>query len=146
MKVLMLTMLLAVLVDPATVKKINTAKAAAEQAFKKGDYPAAIRHYQYLVDSMGVQEDEVLVNLANAFYLAKDTANAFSQYQAVTESPKPEIKSKPYQQLGIMANQQGRAEEALNLFKQAIKAEPIRILMMFEMLMITHTEDRLKNI
>ncbi len=117
-------LMLLALVDPATVKKINHAKSQAEEAYKNGDYALAIRHYQYLVDSLGVMEDEVLLNLANAQYLAKDTASAFSNYQAVTDSGKPDIKSKAYQQLGIMANRQGRAEEALNLFKQAIKAEP----------------------
>ena len=111
-------------VDPATVKKINAAKAAAEDAFKNGNYTTAIRHYQYLVDSLGVQEDEVILNLANAYYLARDTASAFNVYQRVTGSPKNDIRSKAHQQLGIMANQQGRAEEALNLFKQAIRAEP----------------------
>src|SRR5688572_15710600 len=120
----LIILLLFASVDPATVKKINSAKSAAEDAFKGGDYPTAIRHYRYLVDSLGVMEDEVILNLANAMYLAKDTANAFSNYQAVTDSNKPDIRSKAYQQLGIMANQQGRAEEALNLFKQAIKAEP----------------------
>lgn len=112
------------MVDPATVKKINAAKSAAEDAFKSGDYAGAIRHYKYLVDSLGVTEDEVVLNLANAYYLAKDTANAFNAYQQVTLSPKNTIKSKANQQLGIMANQQGKAEEALNFFKQAIKAEP----------------------
>ena len=125
MKVVCLILLAVVLaVDPATVKKINSAKSAAEQAFKNGDYTSAIKQYRYLVDSLGIHEDEVILNLANALYLAKDTANAFTQYQSVTQSHKPDISSKAYQQLGIMANQQGRAEEALNLFKQAIKAEP----------------------
>jgi hypothetical protein len=111
-------------VDPATVRKINAAKEAAEDAFKRGDYSTAIGHYKYLVDSLGVNEDEVVLNLANSYYLAKDTANAFSTYEKVTASPKNDIRSKAHQQLGIMANQQGRAEEALNFFKQAIKAEP----------------------
>lgn len=111
-------------VDPATVRKINAAKSEAEEAFKNGDYKSAIQHYQYLVDSLGVKEDEVMLNLANAFYLEKDTANAFNTYQALTGSPKTDINSKAHQQLGIMANQQGRAEEALNYFKQAIKTEP----------------------
>lgn len=111
-------------VDPATVKKINDAKAAGEDAFKQGKYTAAIKHYQYLVDSLGVREDEVILNLANASYLAKDTASAFNYYHSVSGSPKTDIRSKAFQQLGIMANQQGRAEEALNFFKQAIKAEP----------------------
>jgi hypothetical protein len=124
MKALLIVLALFVTVDPAMVKKINSAKSAAEKAFKSGDYAAAAGHYRYLVDSLGVNEDEVILNFANALYLAKDTARAYSQYQAVTNSPKPDIKSKAYQQLGIMANQQGKAEEALNLFKQAIKAEP----------------------
>lgn len=111
-------------VDPATVRKINATKSAAEKAFKSGDYAAAVFHYKTLVDSLGVNEDEVVLNLANAYYLAKDTANALSHYQSVTASSKNVIRSKAHQQLGIMANQQGRAEEALNHFKQAIKAEP----------------------
>lgn len=112
------------MVDPATVRKINAAKAAAEEAFKSGNYQAAAGHYRYLVDSLGVREDEVILNLANAQYLSKDTANAFGNYQMATMSDKSHIRSKAYQQLGLMANQQGRPEEALNLFKQAIKAEP----------------------
>ena len=125
MKIFLLLILSAVLwVDPATVKKINNAKSAAEEAFKNGDYSAAVKHYQYLVDSLGVHEDEVILNLANASYLAKDTASAFNYYQSVTESPKTDIKSKAFQQLGIMANKQGRAEEALKHFKESIKAEP----------------------
>ncbi|MEX2232757.1 MAG: hypothetical protein WD824_11385 [Cyclobacteriaceae bacterium] len=125
MKVLFLIVLaLFTLVDPATVRKINAAKSAAEEAFKNGDYETAIQHYQFLVDSLGVKEDEVVINLANSYYLAKDTASAFNTYHSVTESPKSDIRSKANQQLGIMANQQGRAEEALNYFKQAIKAEP----------------------
>ena len=125
MKVILLLILSAVLwVDPATVKKINSAKSAAEEAFKRGDYSTAVKHYQFLVDSLGVHEDEVILNLANASYLAKDTASAFNHYQSVTASVKPDIRSKAFQQLGIMANKQGRAEEALKLFKQSIKAEP----------------------
>jgi tetratricopeptide (TPR) repeat protein len=125
MKVLVtIAVLLVSLVDPVTIKKINTAKSQAEDAFKSGDYQSAIRHYKYLVDSLGVTEDEVLINLANAYYLQKDTANAFNNYQSVATSPKNDIRSKANQQLGIMANQQGRAAEALNYFKQAIKAEP----------------------
>lgn len=111
-------------VDPATVRKINAAKSEAEEAFKSGNYQSAIQHYKYLVDSLGVQEEEVMLNLANAYYLAKDTANAFNTYQSVVGSEKSDIKSKAFQQMGIMANQQGRFEEALNFFKQAIKAEP----------------------
>jgi hypothetical protein len=111
-------------VDPATVRKINAAKSRAEEAFKGGDYKSAIHEYKYLVDSLGVQEDEVRLNLANAYYLAKDTANAFSTYQSLITSGNNGILSRTNQQLGLMANQRGKFEEALNYFKQAIKADP----------------------
>lgn len=125
MKALILVVLsLLMAVDPATVKKINATKEAAEDAFKSGNYAEAIRHYKTLVDSLGVNEDAVVLNLANAYYLAKDTANAFSNYQAVAGSPRPEISSKAHQQLGVMLNQRGKAEQALEQFKAAIKAEP----------------------
>lgn len=110
-------------VDPATVRKINAAKSRAEEAFKSGDYKSAISQYKYLVDSLGVEEDEVKLNLANAYYLAKDTANAFAAYQALTVSQDNPILSRANQQLGVMANQRGKFEEALNYFKQAIKSD-----------------------
>ncbi|HET9485829.1 MAG TPA: tetratricopeptide repeat protein [Chryseosolibacter sp.] len=122
--VLFIALFLVTLVDPATVRRINAAKSAAEDAFKSGDYSGAVRHYKYLVDSLGITEDEVVLNLANAYFLTKDTASAFNAYQRVTSSPQTDIRSKAHQQLGIMANQQGKFEEALNFFKQAIKAEP----------------------
>jgi Ca-activated chloride channel family protein len=125
MKVLAFIILAAAaIIDPATVKKINSAKSAAEEAYKRGDYAMAIRHYQFIVDSLGVADDEVLLNMANAYYLSKDTTNAMVRYQAVSSSPKSAVKSKALQQLGVMANQQGRSEEALKLFKEAIKASP----------------------
>lgn len=114
----------ALTVDPATVRKINAAKTRAEEAFKSGDYKSAISHYKYLVDSLDVHEDEVMLNLSNAYYLSKDTANAFTSYQALADSPDNIIRSKANQQLGVMTNQRGKFEEALNYFKQAIKAAP----------------------
>lgn len=125
MKYLALILLAALTwVDPATVKKINETKSAAESSFKKGDYSAAIEKYRYLVDSLNVREDEVMLNLAHAYYLAKDTANAYSSYQSVTTSPDRNIRSSAQLQLGLIANQQGRPEEALNHFRESIKANP----------------------
>lgn len=110
--------------DPGKIGKINRAKTEAQKAFNSGDYKKAINHYRYLVDSLDVKEDEVTLNMANAYYLAKDTANARQQYQSIADSPKGEIRSKAQQQLGIMANRSGKSEEALNHFKQALKANP----------------------
>jgi Ca-activated chloride channel family protein len=110
--------------DPIKVRKINSYKSEAKKAFNAGDYKGAIQKYRYLVDSLGVIEDEVALNLANAYYLEKDTTNALNSYQSLTASTKKEINSKAHQQLGLMANSKGKSEEALNYFKQAVKADP----------------------
>lgn len=119
-----LLLLLALLIDPTRIGKINTLKSEAKKAYEAGDFKTAIGKYRYLVDSLQVREDEVLLNLANAYFQSNDTTNAASQYQSVTQSTKSQLRSKAQQQLGVMSNRQGKFEEALSHFKQAIKSDP----------------------
>jgi tetratricopeptide (TPR) repeat protein len=124
MKVLAgILIVLAALIDPTKLGKINTLKAAAKKAYASGDYKTAATTYQYLIDSLQVNEDEVSINLANAYFQLNDTTNALSQYQSLTQSSKNQIRSKALQQLGVLANRAGKFEEALNHFKQAIKSD-----------------------
>jgi hypothetical protein len=124
MKFVWLILLIVISNDPLKVSKINSAKAEAKKAFQSGDYKGAITKYKYLIDSLGVNEDEVMLNLAHAYYLQKDTANAITKYQSLTQSQKPSLASKANLQLGLMANQQGKAEQALSDFKRALKEDP----------------------
>jgi tetratricopeptide (TPR) repeat protein len=110
--------------DPWKIGRINSKKKEARQAYSAGDYKKAIQTYRYLADSLGVAEDEITYNLANAYYLTKDTANAQSYYATASQSDKPYIRSRAEQQLGMMANRTGKQEIALNHFKQAVKADP----------------------
>jgi hypothetical protein len=64
-----------------------------------------------------------LLNLASAYYNLKDTTNALSQYQSLTASSKNQLRSKAQQQLGLIADQQGKQEEALSYFKESIKSD-----------------------
>ncbi len=109
---------------PGDIRKINSLKSEAKAAYVKGDYQVAIDKYKYLVDSLGVNEEEVLLNLANAYFNSKDTVNAPSTYLPLTQSADTKIKSIANQQLGVMANRNGKFEEALNYFKQALKTAP----------------------
>jgi Ca-activated chloride channel homolog len=109
--------------DPTLIRKINALKAEAKKAYLKNDFKTAIQKYRFLVDSLNVREDEVMLNLASAYYNIKDTTNAVSQYQSLTQSSKNHLRSKAQQQLGIIAGEQGKAEEALTHFKEAIKSD-----------------------
>jgi Ca-activated chloride channel family protein len=125
MKYLVLSILsLTLFSDPGKIGKVNSLKSEARKAYTSGDYKTAIQKYKYLVDSLNVNEDEVLLNLASSYYLSKDTANAQLNYQAVVDSEKNVVRSKAHQQLGVMADRQGKLEDALDHFKQAVKADP----------------------
>ena len=106
------------------IGKINALKKEAEKAFAAGDYQKAADTYQYLADSMGVREDEVLLNLASAKYQLADTAGAGAVYRQLTAASNRKIRSKAHQQLGVMASKKGKLEEAVADFKHALQADP----------------------
>ncbi|MFZ2905763.1 MAG: tetratricopeptide repeat protein [Cyclobacteriaceae bacterium] len=118
------TLMLVLLTDPTKIGKINTLKAEAKKAYLAGDYKTAVQKYRYLIDSLQVKEDEVMLNLANAYFQLNDSTNALSEYQSLTQSSKHQLRSKAQQQLGVMSNRQGKFEEALNYFKESIKSDP----------------------
>jgi Ca-activated chloride channel family protein len=118
-------LLLAVLLaDPGEIGKVNSAKADAKKAFLAGDYKTAADRYRYLVDSAGVQEDEVNMNLAHSYFKLNDTTQAIGSYQRLTQSPDVHLRSMAYQQLGVLNNREGKFEEALQFLKQSLKADP----------------------
>ena len=116
--------LLLLLTDFDKIGKINSLKSEAKKAYTKGDFKTAIEKYKYLVDSLGIKEEEVLLNLANSYFHEKDTANVQNAYLPLTQSKDTKLNSIANQQLGVVANRQGKLEEALNYFKQALKTAP----------------------
>ncbi len=112
------------LIDPGKISKINSAKAEAKKAYLSGDFKTAVQKYSYLIDSLGVNEEEVRANLANAYFQLNDTTHAQNAYQQLTQSQNKRISSVANQQLGVMANNKEKLEEALSYFKQALKAAP----------------------
>lgn len=124
-KYLFVISMLAWQTDPMKISKINAVKKEARNAFQSGDYAKAIERFNFLRDSMQVNDDEVLLNLANAQYLSKDTANAMTHYQSLTQSTDGKIASRAHQQLGIIANRQGKADMSLSHFKQSLREDPM---------------------
>jgi Ca-activated chloride channel homolog len=121
---ILFVMVLAMTIDPGDIGKINSLKSQAKDAYKKGDFKTAISKYRYLVDSLKVNEDEVKLNLANAYFEANDTTYTANTYQPLTQSTNPRIRSVAHQQLGVLSNRENKYEEALANFKQALKADP----------------------
>src|SRR5690349_8928300 len=112
-----ISLLLAIWSDPGDIGKVNSVKAEAKKAFQAGDFKTASDRYRYLVDSAGVQEDEVNMNLAHSYFNLNDTAQAIGSYQRLTQSADAHLKSLAYQQLGVLNNREGHFEEALQFLK-----------------------------
>lgn len=119
-----LLLMLLLIIGPGDIAKINTAKSEAKRAFLAGDYKKAIEQYTYLIDSAGVKEDEVYMNLANSYFQVNDTARAINSFAPLTMSTNPKLKSRANQQLGVLHNREGKFDQALNYFKQSLKADP----------------------
>jgi Ca-activated chloride channel family protein len=122
MKLIFLLLTTAWLINPIKIREINTVKKQAREAYSKGDYKTTIARYRHLVDSMEVDSDAVLLNLGHAYYQTNDTTNALSTYQLVSAS-NAKLSSIAYQQMGVIKNKQGKPTEALQYFKDAIKAD-----------------------
>lgn len=123
MKYALLAIVLLQMIDPSRIGRINDMRGEAREAYVSGDYKTAATLYRYLSDSLKVEEDEVLINLANSYFHLNDSANAVSGYQAASLSENSRIRSKAQQQLGILNHRHGKMEEALANFKAAIKAD-----------------------
>ena len=119
-----LVLLMVFLVDPSKIGQINNAKSEAKKAYQRGEYKNAVTQYKILTDSLGVNEDEVNMNLAHSYFQLNDTTNAQTSYSSLTSSPNSKFRSLANQQLGVLANRKGKFEEALDYFKSSLKADP----------------------
>ena len=122
--VLIVFFVLGLMVDPGDIGKINSLKSQAKEAYQKGDFKTAVTKYRSLLDSLGVTEEQVQLNLANAYFQLNDTTNTAITYQPLTQSTDRAIRSIAHQQLGVLSNRANKYEEALASFKQALKADP----------------------
>ena len=110
--------------DLDKIAKANKLKKEAREAYQNGDFTTAISNYQYLLDSMQIDDDKIRLNLANAYYQSQDTTNAQTGYNNLTTSDNKLVNSTAHQQMGVMQNNQKKHKEALQSFKNALKADP----------------------
>ena len=110
--------------DVNKIAKVNSLKKQAEKAFNQGEYGAAISSFRTLTDSLGIKEDPILLNLANAYFHQKDTTNAQQYYSRVLSSEDTQLRSLAYQQMGVINKQKNEFDKALSDFKSALKSNP----------------------
>ncbi len=112
-------------IDPVSkIMKANEAKTLANEAYRKGDFKEALKHYSYLLDTLNYSSEEAQLNKAHALFQLKDTINAFDNYRSLSSAEDKQIRSTSFMQMGNLAEQQKEYENALSYFKEAIKTDP----------------------
>lgn len=110
--------------DLDKIARVNAAKKEAERAYLAQDYELARETYLFLKDSLGVNDDKLMLNLANAQFHSSDSANALANYRNLMQSPDRQIASLANQQLGALEFRNKKYQEALQYYKSALKSNP----------------------
>lgn len=124
----LLFVLIFLVINPITdldkIARINKAKKEAKEAFLSKNYQLAHDKYQFLIDSLGVKEEEVLLDYAHTMYNLNDTTNAVNKYVELSESSNKIIGSVAEQQLGQVMFDKKQYEPALEHYKNALRKNP----------------------
>ena len=110
--------------DLDKIARVNKAKKEAKEAFLSNDYQLAHDKYKFLIDSLGVKEEEVLLDFSHSLYQLNDTTNAENNYQELSESANKKISSIAEQQLGQIMFDKKQYEPALEHQKNALRKDP----------------------
>jgi len=131
---------------PNDIAKINRLKSEARKSYQAGDYLAAIEKYSMLIDSFKVNEEEILMNYANAAFLLtrndqgptqgvegpQSTASDISTdqqenfqslaqntYAGLAQGASGELSSQAFNQLGVMAFENAAPQPPKDVLVQA---------------------------
>lgn len=110
--------------DPNRISEVNSLKKEAKEAYTQGNFDQAVQKYEKLVSEYDVRDENVMMNLANAYYKNENVEKAMELYANLNGSTDNDIRSAAFNQSGIIAHLQKKKEEAINLFKEALKANP----------------------
>lgn len=110
--------------DLGKVGEANKMKKSAETAFNAKQYDKAMADYKHLIDKLGDSSEGAKLNLAHCYFNLKDKEKADALYQKLRGASDPKIGSVACQQIGVGLAQQNKTDEALAMFKEALKKDP----------------------
>ncbi|NEM97177.1 tetratricopeptide repeat protein [Pontibacter burrus] len=107
-----------------TISKINSYADRAAKAYKQEKYAEAITAYEYLLTDLNVEDDQIRLNLAHAYYKAGLLNEARDQYRYLADHSSAFIRAQVHLQLGNIAAANKKYPQALALYRNALLAEP----------------------
>jgi|GEM_PF-4132360 len=118
-------LLLLVSIDPGDIAAINELKKKAQEAYEDKDYVTAAFNYQVLIDSMGVTDPEIKLNLAHCYFTLDNETDAVNYYKNLcAQDVNEDLRSVAYQQLGVINANKNDLKNALEDFKASLRANP----------------------
>ena len=125
MKIMLIAMLSLIHFDDLNkIAMVNRLKKEAEIAYNENKFGEAAEKYRILVDSLGLDDEKILLNLSHCYFNLKDTTSAYSHYRSLAASTNSALRSVAQQQLGILNTISGRYDEAEENFREALRANP----------------------
>ncbi|RIJ42677.1 tetratricopeptide repeat protein [Pontibacter oryzae] len=106
------------------ISRINSNARNAAAAYARHDYTEAVASYKYLVEDLEVNDDQLRLNLAHAYYQASLYPQAMASYQLLADHPTQHLRAVAHLQLGNIYTKQKKYKQALAFYKQALIAEP----------------------
>jgi tetratricopeptide (TPR) repeat protein len=107
------------------IAKVNRYKKEGKSAFLTEKYDVAVARFAYLADTLEVQDEDILINLANALYRSDSIAKADQRYkQIIASGQNDNFVSLAYNQAGIILANSQKYQEAINYFKDALRSDP----------------------
>lgn len=99
----------------------NETKINAEAAYKANNYGRSIQYFTELKNRFHLNDDNIQLDLAHAYYNQNDTSSALKLYMPLMVSKDKNIASSAMHQVGMIKSMSGFQKEALALFKKAIE-------------------------
>ena len=107
------------------IAKTNRLKKEAQSAFLNQEYDVAVARYSYLIDSMKISDEAMLINLANALYRNDSISKAGERYnQLLGMATDKMIVGAAQNQAGLIDAREQKYDEAIEHFKDALRADP----------------------
>ena len=101
----------------------NTRNQQAAAAFANGDYPTAVKNFEYLVYELGDEDPRLLLNLAHAYRKNNQLEKAQKAYEKCLKNPNAWLRSIAWEQLGTLQAKLPDYRKALTFYKRALVAD-----------------------
>ncbi|MCP2043955.1 aerotolerance protein [Pontibacter sp. HSC-36F09] len=107
-----------------SISLMNEHADLAAAAYKRGNYIEAVASYEYLLEDLDVQDDQVRLNLGHAYFRIGELQKAQQQYTLLANHATRHIKAVSLLQLGAISAQSKKYKQALSYFRQTLIVEP----------------------